>query len=85
MTAPVTWTPTAQAVLARLRGRLFATVPEASVILDYDRQGRTLRAAIAAGDVPSVKVGSTYRIPVAWLRMAAGLPPELPTATGDAA
>ena len=54
----------------RLAGRLFATVPEAAAILCYDV--RTVRRGIAAGDIPAVRVGSTYRIRVAWLREQAG-------------
>lgn len=71
MTAPVTWTPSAEAALKRLKGRLFASVTEAAALLRYD--ARTLRKAIAAGEVPAVRAGSTYRIPVAWLREQAGL------------
>ncbi|HEY2552423.1 MAG TPA: helix-turn-helix domain-containing protein [Streptosporangiaceae bacterium] len=71
MTAPVTWSPTAQAALDRLRGRLFATVTEAAAILRYDP--RTLRKAIADGDVPAVQAGPTYRIPTSWLYEQAGL------------
>jgi excisionase family DNA binding protein len=55
--------------LADLAGRLFATVPEAAAILRYDP--RTLRRAIADGEIPAVKAGATYRIPVAWLRAQA--------------
>ena len=68
MTAPVTGSPSAQEALDGLEGKLFATVPEASVILGYDRLGRTLRGAIAAGEIPAVKAGRTYRIPVASIR-----------------
>jgi excisionase family DNA binding protein len=68
VTAPATWSPDAKAALARLKGRLFATVTEASVILSYDPQGRTVRKAIASGTIPATKVGNTFRIPVAWLR-----------------
>ena len=67
MTAPVTWSPSAQAALDRLKGKLFATTTEASLILGFDIKGRTIRKAIATGDVPAVKAGSTYRVPVAWL------------------
>jgi excisionase family DNA binding protein len=58
----------------RLAGRLFATVPEAAEILCYDV--RTVRRAIAAGEIPAVRAGSTYRISVAWLREQAGEPPD---------
>ena len=55
-----------------LAGRLFATVPEVAVILRYDV--RTVRRAIAAGEIPAVKAGATYRVPVAWLRTQAQAP-----------
>jgi excisionase family DNA binding protein len=66
MTAPITWTPDAEAALQRLQGRLFATAPEVAAILSYD--ARTVRRAIAAGEIPSIRAGSTMRVPVAWLR-----------------
>jgi excisionase family DNA binding protein len=66
MTKPK-WAPDAQAALERIKGKLFATVPEASVILGYDRVGRTVRAAIEAGAVPAIRVGETYRIPTSWI------------------
>lgn len=68
MTAPSTWTHDAETVLARMRGRLFATTTEASVILGYDRIGRTVRKGIEAGEIPAIRVGATWRIPVAWIR-----------------
>ena len=55
---------------APFAGRLFATVPEAAAILRYDV--RTVRRAIAAGEIPAVRVGATYRIRVSWLRKQAG-------------
>lgn len=53
-----------------LEGRNFATVPEAAKVLRYDI--RTVRSAIAAGDIPAVRAGRAYRIPTAWLRSVAG-------------
>lgn len=73
MTAPITWTPAAKSALRRLDGRLFATVTEASAILGYDKQGRSVRRAIEAGDIPGVKAGATWRIPVSWIFEAAGM------------
>jgi hypothetical protein len=73
MTAPITWSPDAEAALERLKGRLFATVTETSAILSYDPQGRTVRKAISAGEIPAVRVGCTWRIPVAWIREQAHL------------
>lgn len=58
-------------VLAALQGRLFATVPEAAVVLRSDV--RSVRRAIAAGDIPAQPVGPRKLVPVAWLRKAAGL------------
>jgi excisionase family DNA binding protein len=56
-----------------LEGRNFATVPEVAGILRYDV--RTVRRAINDGEIPAVKAGATYRVPVAWLReRAAGAP-----------
>ena len=66
MTKPVTWSPTAEAALARLEGRLFASVTEVGAVLHYDH--RTVRAACAAGQIPATRVGSTWRIPVSWLK-----------------
>jgi excisionase family DNA binding protein len=71
MTAPVTWTPDAEAAFSRLKGRLFATTTEAAAILDFD--ARTVRKAVAAGTIPSVQVGATRRIPVAWIRQQVGM------------
>ena len=72
-TAPTTWTIGAKRALERLDGRLFATVIEASAVLSYDRAGRTVRKAIQAGEIPAVRAGSTYRVPVAWLRQQLGM------------
>jgi hypothetical protein len=47
-------------------GRLFASVPEFVTISGYD--DRTVRAAIEAGEIPAIRVGQRYRIPVAWIR-----------------
>jgi excisionase family DNA binding protein len=74
MTRPVTWSLSAQAALERLDGKLFATTTETAVILNYD--SRTVRAAIEAGEIPSVRAGSTYRVPVAWIREQARLGSE---------
>ena len=71
MTRPVTWSLSAQAALERLDGKLFATTTETAAILNYD--SRTVRAAIEAGEIPSVRAGSTYRVPVAWIREQARL------------
>lgn len=68
MTRPATWSPDPSAALARLKGRLFATVTEVSAVLSYDVQGRTVRKAIEAGEIPATKAGTTWRIPVSWLR-----------------
>jgi len=65
MTAPVTWSPTAEAALKRLEGQLFATTTEAALIIRCD--ARTLRKAILSGEVPAVRAGNTFRVPVAWL------------------
>jgi excisionase family DNA binding protein len=66
MTAPVTWSPSAEAALERLKGKLFATTTETGAVLRYDR--RTVLKGIEGGTIPAVKVGSTYRVPTAWIR-----------------
>lgn len=71
MAKPVTWSPSARAALERLSGKLFATTTECAAVLRYDT--RTLRKAIEAGDVPAIRAGSTYRIPVAWIHEQARL------------
>ena len=57
--------------LASLDGRMFATVPEAAAILRSDP--RSVRRAIAAGDIPAIPVGPRKLVPMTWLRRAAGL------------
>jgi hypothetical protein len=49
-------------------GRLFASVPETTAILGYDKLGRTVRRGIANGEIPAIRVGATWRIPIAWIR-----------------
>jgi excisionase family DNA binding protein len=71
MPEPVTWTPSAAEALKRLEGRLFATTTETAAILRYDT--RTLRKAIDAGEIPSVRVGATRRVPVSWITERARL------------
>lgn len=51
--------------------RLFATAPETAAILRTDE--RTVYRALAAGVIPGTRVGTVWRIPVAWLREQAGL------------
>lgn len=58
-------------MLDSLDGKLFATVPEAAVVLRSDP--RTVRLSIAAGDIPCTRVGPRSLVPVQWLRQAAGL------------
>jgi hypothetical protein len=58
-------------VLASLADKLFASVPEAAVILRSDP--RSVHRSIAAGDIPAIRVGPRSLVPVRWLREAAGL------------
>jgi hypothetical protein len=58
-------------VLAALEGRLFASVPEAAVVLRSDP--RSVRRSIDAGEIPAQPVGPRKLVPVEWLRKAAGL------------
>ena len=51
--------------------RLFATAPETAAILRTDE--RTVYRALAAGAIPGTRIGTVWRIPVAWLREQAGL------------
>jgi hypothetical protein len=62
----------ARDVLAELEGKLFATVPEAAVVLRSDV--RSVRREIAAGHIPATPVGPRKLVPVSWLlRQASGL------------
>jgi excisionase family DNA binding protein len=54
---------------AVIPSQLFATVPEAAVILGVDP--RTLRRALDAGQIPGIKVGVFWKIPTSWLRKVA--------------
>jgi hypothetical protein len=80
MTRPVAGWVEPQDALARLNGRLFATVQEVSAVLGRDAQGRGVRAAIEAGEIPALKVGLKWHVPTAWLRKAAGLDPDMEVA-----
>ena len=74
----------AQFTLADLAGRDFATVAEAARVLHVDP--RTVRRAIASGDIPATRVGSDYRLPVLWLRARAqGVAGSLGKPAGGAA
>lgn len=50
--------------------RLFVNSVEAAEILGIDE--RTVRRAIAVGDIPGLRVGRAFRVPTAFLRQAAG-------------
>jgi excisionase family DNA binding protein len=63
-----------------LGGRLFAGVPEIAELLESDE--RTVRRAIAAGEIPATRVGVKYMIPVSWLRQRAGTDLAAPAASG---
>lgn len=71
MPSPITWSPSATAAIERIKGRLFATTTETAAILNHDP--RTIRKAIDAGEIPSVRVGATRRVPVTWIMAQAGL------------
>ena len=57
--------PRSQSVSGFPHGRLFATVPEFVRVSGYDQ--RTVRKGIADGEIPAIRVGATWRIPVAWI------------------
>ena len=64
-------TDAVQDALAALDGKLFTGVPETATVIDADQ--RTVRRALEAGEIPGVRIGQRWRIPVAWLReQAAG-------------
>jgi len=63
--------PGSQVVSVLPPGRLFATVPEFVAVSGYDE--RTVRKGIKAGEIPAIRVGVTWRIPVAWIRDQARL------------
>jgi excisionase family DNA binding protein len=71
VTKPATWSPSAQAALDRLKGKIFATTTEAGAVLRYDH--RTIRKAIEAGEIPATRVGAQWRIPVSWIKEQARL------------
>lgn len=57
--------------IADLDGRLFAEVPEVAQLMRSD--ARTIRRAIERGEIPAVRTGQRWRVPMSWLRKAAGL------------
>jgi hypothetical protein len=69
----VRWPEPARTALDDLSGKLFASVPEVAAVLRSDP--RSIRRAIAAGDIPCTRIGPRSLVPVAWLRQAAGLEP----------
>lgn len=52
--------------------RLFLGVPEVSAILRLD--DRTVRSAVASGEIPGFKIGAQWHIPAAWVREQLGVP-----------
>jgi len=50
--------------------RLFLGVPEVSAILRLD--DRTVRGALASGEIPGFKVGPQWHVPAAWVRQQLG-------------
>ncbi len=68
--------------LEDLQGRTFAEVWQAATILSRDP--RTIRKAIKAGEIPAVRLGPRYSIPVDWLRAAASGEAADPTRAGVA-
>jgi excisionase family DNA binding protein len=71
----IRYKPKVRATLSDLirAGDDFTSVPAAAGILNMDQ--RTVRRAIARGEIPATRVGTDYRIPVAWLAEQAGLSP----------
>jgi Helix-turn-helix domain len=58
---------------ADLDGRLFATAPEVAAIFGVDI--RTVRRAIADGQIPGQKIGAWWYVPAQWIRQTALLEP----------
>jgi excisionase family DNA binding protein len=56
--------------LADLDGQDFCVVAETAAVLRCDP--RTVRARLEDGTIPGTRLGSDWRIPVAWLRLQAG-------------
>jgi excisionase family DNA binding protein len=69
-----TWGAAARAAVERLcaSGRLYATTTETAQIFGCDR--RTVISAIEAHQIAAVRVGTTYRIPMAWIMSQPGIP-----------
>jgi len=55
-------------------GRLFASVPEYVEMTGYDR--KTIILGIQRGEIPHIKHGRTFRIPMLWIREQARLDAE---------
>lgn len=64
-----------------LDGRVVITVTELATLLNLDP--RTIRRGVADGSIPSVRVGSSVRIPVAKVRALMGLDNPVPDASCD--
>jgi len=58
-------------------GRLFVSVPEFVTMTGYD--ALTIRKGITEGEIPAMRVGRTWRIPVAWVRAHAVADGKLPS------
>ena len=62
--SPSMWTH--EELLTGLDRKAFFSIPEAARLLGaYDR---TVRKAVAAGTIPSTRLGCKWFIPTAWLR-----------------
>jgi len=65
-----------------LAGQNYASTTEVAALWD-DADPRTVRRMAERGEIPSIKVGVRYMIPIAWLRSQAGIAapePEAPAA-----
>jgi hypothetical protein len=69
-------------ILADLAGRNYASTTEVAQLWD-GADPRTVRRMAEAGDIPSIRVGTRWMIPVSWLRQqVAG---DIPSADPDPA
>ena len=57
-------------------GRNFASVAETCTILDVEE--RSVYSAIDRGEIPATRVGTRWKVPVAWLRKVAALDAPAP-------
>jgi excisionase family DNA binding protein len=63
--------PLSKAEQDELLSRLFVSVADTARLMGVDH--RTIRRAIADGDIPAVKIRGRIRIRVSWIKQQAGI------------